>query len=529
MVSDTKKQNIERSKSMKTERPQRSEKKTNSSSQRGKKSRETERYPHSSKEKTTRKRFEDKEEFANAYSSFPRRKKEDKPLKERLKSGNGDDKRKNRREFFTKQTETKSRSYRERGVEDNERRPARPRRDDDGRDTSPRKRYGEDNERKPARPRRDDDGRDASPRKHYGEDSERRPARPRRDDDGRDASPRRRYGEDNERRPARQRRDDDRRDTSPRKRYGEDNERKPARPRRDDDSRDASPRRRYEEKSEKPKTPRRRTGMELEIVREIVHKRRAEGRRSERRPKVLSLLWNEDRGLIRLNKYIANSGICSRREADDLIVAGAVSVNGQIVTELGAKVMPTDEVRYEDKILQREKPIYILLNKPKDYITTTEDERGRDNVMVLIEGACKQRVYPVGRLDRNTTGLLLFTNDGELTKKMTHPRFGIKKIYQVDLNKDLEQEDFEKLKKGIVLEDGLMQPDELEYVDGKRILGITLHSGKNRIIRRLFEHLGYEIEKLDRVYYAGLTKKNLPRGEWRILRQEEVNMLKMSI
>jgi len=269
--------------------------------------------------------------------------------------------------------------------------------------------------------------------------------------------------------------------------------------------------------------------MESEIIREIVHKRRATGRTSEPKPKVLSLAWNEDRGLIRLNKYISNSGICSRREADDLITAGAVTVNGEIVTELGTKIAPTDEVRYDDKVLQMEKPIYILLNKPKDYITTTEDDRGRDNVMHLISGACTQRVYPVGRLDRNTTGLLLFTNNGEMAKKLTHPRFGIKKIYQVELDKDLKLEDFEILRQGIELDDGFMQPDELEYVDGKKILGITLHSGRNRIVRRLFGHLGYEVEKLDRVYYAGLTKLNLPRGDWRILRQEEVNMLKMSI
>jgi 23S rRNA pseudouridine2605 synthase len=245
---------------------------------------------------------------------------------------------------------------------------------------------------------------------------------------------------------------------------------------------------------------------------------------------VLSLAWGEERGAIRLNKYIANSGICSRREADDLIEAGVILVNGKVVTELGTKVMPTDEVRYEDKILQREKPVYILLNKPKNFITTTDDEKSRDNVMMLIEDACPQRVYPVGRLDRNTTGLLLFTNDGEMTKKLTHPRYGVKKIYQVELDKDMLLTDFEKLANGIELSDGLMKPDDLAFVNGdKKVLGITLHSGKNRIVRRLFEHLGYEVEKLDRVYYAGLTKKDLPRGEWRFLRQEEVNILKMSL
>jgi 23S rRNA pseudouridine2605 synthase len=281
-----------------------------------------------------------------------------------------------------------------------------------------------------------------------------------------------------------------------------------------------------EHKSEKKRVS---TVLDSEIMREIVQKRRTTGRQSHK-PKVLSLAWSEDRGPIRLNKYIANSGICSRRDADILIVAGAITVNGKVVTELGTKVMPVDEIRYEDKLLQREKPVYILLNKPKGFITTTDDEKGRDNVMMLIEGACPQRVYPVGRLDRDTTGLLLFTNDGEMTKKLTHPRHGIKKIYQVELDRDMSLSDFESLANGIELSDGLMKPDDVAFVNGeKNILGIVLHSGKNRVVRRLFAHLGYEIEKLDRVYYAGLTKKNLPRGEWRFLRQEEINILKMTL
>jgi 23S rRNA pseudouridine2605 synthase len=209
---------------------------------------------------------------------------------------------------------------------------------------------------------------------------------------------------------------------------------------------------------------------------------------------------------------------------------GAILVNGKITTELGIKIMPTDEVRYEDKILQREKPVYILLNKLKNYITTTDDERSRDNVMMLIEGACSQRVYPVGRLDRDTTGLLLFTNDGEMTKKLTHPRYGVKKIYQVELDKDMSLDDFETLANGIKVEEEVVKPDELEFVnESKNVIGITLHSGQNHIVRRLFAHLEYEVVKLDRVYYAGLTKKDLPRGEWRLLRQEEINMLKMSL
>ncbi len=279
-----------------------------------------------------------------------------------------------------------------------------------------------------------------------------------------------------------------------------------------------------------PKTKKRNITAESEILSEIVHMRRKEGRVSARRPKILSLNWSEERGPIRLNKYIANAGICSRREADTLIQAGAVTVNGIIVIELGTKVMPTDEVRYEDKILQREKPVYLLLNKPKDYITTTEDEHDRKHVMMLIKDACPERIYPVGRLDRNTTGLLLFTNDGEMAKKLTHPRYGIRKIYHVELDRNLELVDFEKIANGIKLSDGVITPDEIMYVgENKKEIGITLHSGKNRIVRRIFEHLGYNIEKLDRVTYANLTKKDLPRGHWRFLKQEEINMLKMSI
>ncbi|MDD2688152.1 MAG: pseudouridine synthase, partial [Bacteroidales bacterium] len=213
---------------------------------------------------------------------------------------------------------------------------------------------------------------------------------------------------------------------------------------------------RKEESGRPVRTRKRNATAESEILSEIVDQRRKEGRGSERKPKILSLQWSEERGPIRLNKYIANAGICSRREADKLIEAGAVKVNGEVVTELGTKVMPTDEVRYEDKILQREKPVYILLNKPKDYITTTDDEFDRKNVMMLIEGACPQRVYPVGRLDRNTTGLLLFTNDGELAKNLTHPKYGVRKIYHVELDRNLSLEDFEKIAEGIELSDGLI-------------------------------------------------------------------------
>jgi 23S rRNA pseudouridine2605 synthase len=234
--------------------------------------------------------------------------------------------------------------------------------------------------------------------------------------------------------------------------------------------------------------------------------------------------------LMRLNKYIANSGVCSRREADRLIEAGAVSVNGTIVTELGIKVGPGDKVQYGDQTINREKPRYVLLNKPKGYITTVDDPEKRKTVMNLVAGACKERIYPVGRLDRNTTGLLLFTNDGNIAKKLTHPRYGIKKIYHVEIDKNLARADFLKITEGFKLDDEVIKVDTIEYIgDGKdkKQIGIELHSGQNRIVRRIFEFFDYKVLRLDRVYYAGLTKKNLPRGNWRFLDEQEINLLKM--
>ncbi|MEO6149148.1 MAG: pseudouridine synthase [Mucilaginibacter sp.] len=236
-----------------------------------------------------------------------------------------------------------------------------------------------------------------------------------------------------------------------------------------------------------------------------------------------------DKGLIRLNRYIANAGICSRRKADELIEAGVVSVNGVVISELGHKVDPAkDEVRYNNETLKREKNVYVLLNKPKDYITTTDDPMERRTVMHLVEKASKERIYPIGRLDRNTTGLLLMTNDGDLADKLSHPRSNIVKLYQVELSKPLIQGDMNKIGFGIELEDGLIKPDSVSYVAGgtKREIGIQIHSGKNRIVRRIFEHLGYEVVKLDRVVYAGLTKKDLPRGRWRYLEEKEIIQLK---
>jgi 23S rRNA pseudouridine2605 synthase len=232
---------------------------------------------------------------------------------------------------------------------------------------------------------------------------------------------------------------------------------------------------------------------------------------------------------IRLNKYLSNAGICSRREADVLIQTGVVTVNDVIVLEMGYKVMPGDKVRYDGETINAEKKRYVLLNKPKDFITTMDDPWGRKTVMSLVSKACRERVYPVGRLDRETTGLLLFTNDGDMAKKLTHPRHKSSKIYHVELNKPVKLEDLTKLTEGIELEDGKTAFDKAEYVkDSSREIGVELHSGKNRIVRRMFESMGYEVVKLDRVQFAGLTKKDLPRGHYRHLTEKELAFLKMS-
>ena len=236
---------------------------------------------------------------------------------------------------------------------------------------------------------------------------------------------------------------------------------------------------------------------------------------------------NQSTGEIRLNRFISQSGVCSRREADDFILAGVVTVNGQVVTELGTKILPTDEVRFHDEKLQGEKNVYLVLNKPKGYVTSLDDPHAEKTVMDLVKNACTERVYPVGRLDKNSLGLLLITNDGDITRQLTHPSYRKKKIYQVTLDKALTRADMDSLTEGITLEDGDIFADEVAYAsDDKRTVGVEIHSGRNRIVRRMFEHLGYTVQKLDRVYYAGLTKKNLKRGEWRFLTRDEVMRLK---
>lgn len=232
----------------------------------------------------------------------------------------------------------------------------------------------------------------------------------------------------------------------------------------------------------------------------------------------------------RLNKFIAHTGVCSRREADAMILSGAIQVNGKTITELGTKVGPGDVVTHKGKRLQGEKKVYILLNKPKDCVTTVKDTHGRKTVLDLVGDCCPERIYPVGRLDRHTTGVLLLTNDGALAEALTHPSHNRKKIYHIFLDRNLKPGDLAQISKGIELEDGFIRPDSIQYADAKdrRQVGMEIHSGKNRIVRRIFEHFDYRIEKLDRVYFAGLTKKGIPRGQWRHLTAGEITMLKMS-
>jgi len=253
-----------------------------------------------------------------------------------------------------------------------------------------------------------------------------------------------------------------------------------------------------------------------------------EGLDREKRKPVAKAPKND--GTIRLNRFIANSGMCSRREADTYIATGCVTVNGEIVSEMGYKVLTGDSVSFNGKLLSIEKKVYVLLNKPKGFVTTVEDPHAEKTVMDLVQHACFERIYPVGRLDKNTTGLLLFTNDGDLTKRLTHPKYNRKKIYHVHLDQKVTKSHLDEIVNGITLEDGFVAADSVSYADeeDKKQVGIEIHSGKNKIVRRIFEHLGYKVVRLDRVYFCGLTKKNLPRGKWRFLTQDEVNMLKMS-
>ncbi len=264
------------------------------------------------------------------------------------------------------------------------------------------------------------------------------------------------------------------------------------------------------------------------------NKRPFKGRKDFNRPPEYQIIKEEGKAKaetgsthIRLNKYIADCGICSRRDADELIAGGQIKVNGKLVKSLGEKVGPEDKVFYKGKQLRKERYVYLLLNKPKDFITNTDDPQNRKTVMSLVENACEERVLPVGRLERSTSGLLIFTNDGELAARLSHPSNNIKKVYQIELNKPLEEDHFEAIKAGLELEDGKATVDDIAYLDESRLhLGMEVHLGRHRIVRRIFEHLKYDVVKLDRVMYAGLTKKDIPRGKWRFLKEKELIQLK---
>jgi 23S rRNA pseudouridine2605 synthase len=434
------------------------------------------------------------------------------------------------------------------------------RRDESSTDRKPFARRDDDRgERKPYA-RRDDSSTDRKPFVRRDDDRGERKPYARRDDSSSDRKPFVKRDDDRGERKPYARPDDSSTDRKPFVRRDDDRgERKPY-ARRDDEKRTGSYRDykdkgretetgdREERSSDRPSRPYNATGRSgkkpFEKKRERYadrdHSKEMRGRfdkdrgsksRSEKPSgtRKKSSFTPDDNGSIRLNRYISNAGICSRREADELIVAGVISINGEIVTELGTKVNAGDVVKYHDQTLKTEKHVYVLLNKPKDYITTTEDPDERKTVMALVHDACKERIFPVGRLDRNTTGLLLLTNDGELTKRLTHPSGEIKKLYQVELDRNLTQADMLRAAEGVELEDGIASFDEIQYVstDDKTIIGVELHSGKNRIVRRIFEAMDYKVRKLDRTTFAGLTKKDLPRGRWRFLTEMEVNMLKM--
>jgi len=431
---------------------------------------------------------------------------------------------------------SEKRSYPARGDrETNERRPY-VKREEAGGEKSVRKPYasrneGETRERKPYTRRDDGERKPYTRREDSGEQRERKPYT-RRDD-----------GDTGERKPYARREDPT--GTRERKPYarreeGETRERKPYAKRDDERGESQAPERRERKPFDRKKYEGPGEGKRSYVRKEGGYERKPlrkssyDSRKSTANPSTKEIVYPDgtvkEEKLTRLNKYLANSGICSRREADELIKAGLVSVNGEIVTEMGVKIARTDVVKYNNTAIRKERKVYVLLNKPKDYITTTDDPGERKTVMSLVENAGRERIYPVGRLDRNTTGLLLITNDGELTKKLTHPSSNVKKIYHVELDKNLTTADLKKIAAGIELEDGFIKVDEINY-DGdgldKSQVGIAIHSGKNRIVRRIFESLGYEVTKLDRVIFAGLTKKDLPRGRWRNLSELEVNMLKM--
>ncbi|MFM2156442.1 MAG: Ribosomal large subunit pseudouridine synthase [Bacteroidota bacterium] len=414
-----------------------------------------------------------------------------------------------KRAFSRDNDEKPKRSY----SRDNDDRPKRTFSRDN--DEKPKRSFSRDNDERPKRSfSRDNDER---PKRSFSRDNDERPKRAFSRDN--DEKPKRSFSRDNDDRPKRAFSRDN--DEKPKRSYSRDNDDRPKRAFSRDN--DEKPKRSYSKDEDRPKRSYNKSDKGES-------KRGYSAGREEFRSKKSQRGTFTENGAIRLNRYISMAGICSRREADEMILAGVVSVNGVVVTELGTKVEAGDDIRYNGERLKNETHRYILLNKPKDYITTMEDPNARKTVMELISGACRERVYPVGRLDRLTTGLLLFTNDGELAKVLTHPSSLVRKIYHVELSKNVKASDLKLIAEGVELEDGFMQVDQVAY-DGdgtdKKMVGLQIHSGKNRIVRRIFEHLGYEVVKLDRVMFAGLTKKDLPRGRYRSLTETEVGMLKM--
>ncbi len=394
-------------------------------------------------------------------------------------------------------------------------RPYRPRinRDYNNGGERPQRPYGGDNER-PYRPRYNNENSERPQRPAYGNGE--RPYRPRYNDNEYGERPQRpAYGSGE--RPYRPRFSPNEGGERPQRPYGGDNERgfRPQRPRFNPNgpSRPAQANAPYSARQQRPRSANYNPNAKYSKKKQLEYKEQ-------------NVDPNEP---IRLNKFLANAGICSRREADEFITAGVVSVNGEVVKELGTKIKLGDEVKFHDQPVRIERKIYVLLNKPKDTVTTSDDPQERRTVMDLVKNACTERIYPVGRLDRNTTGVLLLTNDGDLASKLTHPKYLKKKIYHVRLDKDLTKEDMERIASGIQLDDGEIHADAISYTDEekKNEVGIEIHSGKNRIVRRIFESLGYRVVKLDRVYFAGLTKKGLRRGDWRYLTEKEVNFLRM--
>ena len=372
--------------------------------------------------------------------------------------------------------------------------------------------YNRDNGDRPYRPRFNSENGDR-PQRPYNSD---RPYRPR-------FNP----GADNGDRPQRPRYNNDNGDRPYRPRYNSDDGDRPQRPRYNNEGGDRPYRPRFNSGGGRPGGYGNRDSYSRPVRRSADYDPNA--KYSKKKQIEYKEQFVDPNEPIRLNKFLANAGVCSRREADEFITAGVVSVNGEVVTELGTKIKRGDEVKFHDQTVSIERKIYVLLNKPKDTVTTSDDPQARRTVMDLVKGACDERIYPVGRLDRNTTGVLLLTNDGDLASKLTHPKYLKKKIYHVHLDKNLTKADMEQIAAGIQLDDGEIHADAISYTDDfkKDDVGIEIHSGKNRIVRRIFESLGYKVMKLDRVYFAGLTKKGLRRGEWRYLTEQEVNFLRM--